>query len=410
MLLATIFFLSGLSLAAWLYLAFIRSSFWRTDQRLEGPDVSFRNWPKVDIVVPARNEGDLLDRTLSSLLQQDYPGPFHIYLVDDRSEDDTGAVARKMAASLGGAAGLTVITGTEPPDGWTGKLWALEQGVRAAAPGEAPYLLFADADIVHPPASLRLLIGMAVDRRLDLASLMVMLQAQNRREKLGLAAFVYFFAKLYPFRQVNDPGCRTAAAAGGVLLIRRQALAAAGGLTPVAAALIDDCALAARLKHHQGQTGRIWLGLAADHRSIRPYGGLSGIRQMVVRTAYTQLRYSPLLLTATVFGMVLLYLLPPVAALFGLGLAVFRGTAMDWGIALAGFGAWTLMTVTFLPLNRLYAAPVWQATLLPLAGLLYTLMTLDSARLHRQGQGGAWKGRFNPSKNLIGAKAKRPKI
>ncbi|MDA8163936.1 MAG: glycosyltransferase, partial [Desulfobacteraceae bacterium] len=210
---APILLLTGLSLAAWIYLAWGRSGFWRTGQRLGTGGPALERWPAVAVLVPARNEGDLLGRTLPSLLRQEYPGSFHVGLIDDRSADHTGAVARKLAAGLDLAARLTVVAGREPPSGWTGKLWALEQGLRAVP--ATPYVLFTDADIVHPPDSLRQLVGMAEARRLDLASLMVTLRAAGRGERLGLAAFVYFFAKLYPFRRVSDPGRRTAAAAGG---------------------------------------------------------------------------------------------------------------------------------------------------------------------------------------------------
>ena len=389
--------ISAISLAAWVYLTLFRGLFWRTDQRLQLPpagQLSHPAWPRVSILVPARNEAALLPFTLPSLLKQDYPGEFHIFLVDDSSEDDTGEIAAQIAAALGFPERLTVIAGRPKPAEWTGKLWAVEQGFRRADNYESPFLLFTDADILHPSSGLRALVHKAQAQKLDLVSLMVKLRAQSVWEKLWLAAFVYFFAKLYPFRRVNDDHNRTAAAAGGVLLLRKEALLDSGGLAPLSKALIDDCALAAQIKRKQkGKTGKIWLGLAPEHESIRAYHGLQGIWSMVSRTAYAQLNYSVPLLAATILGMLLLYLVPPASGISGL--LFFSNPTASGGLAACGLAAWLLMASTFLPLVRWYDGPAYLALFLPVAGFYYTLMTIDSAIRHWLGRGGGWKGRFH---------------
>jgi len=383
-----------LSLLIWLGLLLGWGQFWRADQRLpdlaELPELS--EYPAVCAIIPARNEAELLPTTLRSLLRQSYPGPFQIIVIDDHSQDGTAAVARNLADELKATERLTVLAGQPLPPGWSGKLWAMEQGVRQALETSPPphYLLLTDADIDHPRHSLQQLVRYAHHHHLDLTSLMVRLRCQSFWEKALIPAFVFFFQKLYPFAWVNDPRRPMAAAAGGCILVRPQALERIGGLRRVRQALIDDCALAQAVKSTAapGQ-GRIWLGLTTQIHSLRPYPSLQTIWQMVARTAYTQLHYSPLWLLVSLVGMAMVYLVAP------LGL----GWGLMGGYGIMGFLAaitWGLMAWAYWPTLRLYRlSPIWTLAL-PAIALLYTLMTLDSARRHWQGQGGAWKGRVYP--------------
>ncbi len=351
--------LSALVLTGWLYLALFHDSFWRLlfDERSADPAA----WPSIDIIVPAREEADALPRTLPSLLAQDYPGAWQIILVDDHSRDGTGDIARTL--------GLTVITPPALQEGWAGKVAAMNAGV---AHSQADYILFTDADIEHPPDSLRRLAARAVDRDLALTSRMVRLHCASLAEKLLVPAFVFFFAMLYPFRRAN-------AAAGGVMLVRRRALDTIGGLARIKSALIDDCALAKAIRD---TGGRIELTLTDDIRSLRPYPRFADIHHTIARTAYTQLNYSPWLLAGTCLGMALLFLWPPLSLLTASPLAAAFGCA-----------AWLIMSAIYLPMVRFYKQPAAMALTLPLAAALYVLATIDSARLHRQGKGGHWKGR-----------------
>jgi hopene-associated glycosyltransferase HpnB len=393
--------LTLLSLLIWLGLLGFRGQFWQADQRLEKETSERRQeesemlHPSVCAVIPARNEAELLPITLRSLLTQNYPGTFSIILVDDHSTDGTTQVATEAAQSLGKAQQLNILAAAPLPAGWTGKLWAMEQGIRHGETFAPDYFLLTDADIQHGSATLHQLVAKAQTEDLDLASLMVLLRCQSRWEKLLIPAFVFFFQKLYPFRWVNDFHNLTAAAAGGCILIRREALDRIGGIQAVRQALIDDCALAQAVKS-SGQNsvsqatphspGKIWLGLTALTCSLRPYPTLSSIWDMVARTAYTQLNYSPWLLLGTLLGMSLIYLVP-------CGGAVIGGITGNWAMAIAASTAWLLMAVAYLPTLRLYRQPGWLAFSLPAIAFLYTLMTLDSALRHYQGRGGAWKGR-----------------
>jgi hopene-associated glycosyltransferase HpnB len=358
---------------AWGWLLLFRGNFWTADQRLNGggPDREF--WPDVVAVIPARDEAPTVGVTVASLLNQDYPGLVRVVVVDDGSTDGT-------AEAAGSDPRLTVVAGQPLEPGWTGKLWAMNQGLAKAAEvaPEARYVLFTDADIEHDPGNLRRLVDKAEWESLDLVSLMVRLRCESFWERLLIPAFVFFFQKLYPFRWVNDPDSRTAGAAGGCMLVRLLALREAGGLGPIRDRVIDDCALGALLK----KEGPIWLGLARDGtRSLRAYEGLGEIWRMVARTAFVQLDHSPFKLLGTLVGMTFLYLLPPASAFLGHP---------------TGVAAWLLMALAYWPTLRLYERPAWEGLLLPLAGLLYTLMTLDSARRHWLGRGGAWKGRSYP--------------
>lgn len=394
--------LTFLSLMIWIGLLCFRGQFWRTDQRLaEGetePQQSVLElYPSVCAVVPARNEAALLPVTLRSLLNQEYPGAYSVILVDDYSTDGTASVAQQVAQELNKSWQLKIIPGVPLPAGWTGKLWAMEQGIRHAQNLTPPpdYLLFTDADIEHDSGNLRRLVAKAQQADLDLVSLMVLLRCQDLWERFLIPAFVFFFEKLYPFRWVNDSTNPTAAAAGGCILIRREALNRIGGIQVVRQALIDDCALAQAVKssgcsENTESRGRIWLGLTSLTRSLRPYPSLASIWEMVARTAYTQLNYSPLLLLGTLGGMTLVYLVPPVGAILG-------GLTGNWLVAIAGLAGWLLMAVAYFPIVRFYKCSLGLAFSLPAIAFLYTLMTLDSALKHWQGRGGAWKGRVYSS-------------
>ena len=273
----------------------------------------------------------------------------------------------------------TVLTGAKRPEGWTGKLWAVSQGVALASERDAPdYVWLTDADIAHTPENLTHLIARAEEDGLVLTSLMAKLHCKSWSERFFIPAFVYFFDMLYPFRWVNDPKKKMAAAAGGCMLIQRAALEAAGGIAAIRHEIIDDCAMGRLMK---GQ-GPIWLGLTNRARSIRPYQGMGEIRRMVARSAYAQLHYSPLLLLGTLIGLILIFLAPPAWALFAEG--------DSW---IAGAVSWGLMAASFRPMLRFYGrSPLWGLAL-PAIGALYALFTLDAAIQHWCGRGGMWKGR-----------------
>jgi hopene-associated glycosyltransferase HpnB len=375
-----------LSLLIWLYLLACRGGFWRSAERLDGAPAPRESWPAVTAVVPARNEAEVIGESLASLLAQDYPGPLTVILVDDHSEDATAERARAAAADSRDPQRFRLVRAAALPPGWTGKLWALQQGTQAA-PAATAFFWFSDADISQPSDALRRLVAKAESEDRDLVSLMVALRCESVWERLLIPPFIYFFQKLYPFAWVKDPAKATAAAAGGCVLLRQQALRRIGGIATIRDALIDDCALAGAVKASRPPGSRgIWLGLGTEARSIRPYSGLGVIWDMVARSAYNQLRHQPLLLAGTLAGMVLTYLVPP--------LLLFAYPWHQQGLPAAlGALAWLLMSLSLLPTLRLYGQSPWLAPLLPLAAALYSAMTFDSAWRHWRGRGGQWKGR-----------------
>jgi hopene-associated glycosyltransferase HpnB len=361
-------FPAALSLAIWVYLLFGHGRFWQGGPTLAPSRPSIA--PPVTVIVPARDEAASIGRCLRSLLAQDYPGELRILLIDDGSRDGTGEAARTLADPR-----LTVIDGADRPPGWSGKLWAVQQGVAAS---RTSLLLFCDADIEHRPAHVSTLVAKLQADGLDMVSEMVALNCESVAERALVPAFVFFFAMLYPFSLVNDPGSRVAAAAGGTVLLRAEALEAAGGLAAMRDALIDDVTLATRLKAR----GRIWLGHSQLAASIRPYPAAADVWRMVARTAYVQLRFSYWLLAGTVAGMVVVWLVPPAAALFGHGLA-----------RVAGLLGWGAMIVAFAPTLQRFRLTLLWALFLPLTAAFYTAATIGSAADHMRGRGVVWKRR-----------------
>jgi hopene-associated glycosyltransferase HpnB len=370
-----------LLLVLWLYLLAWRGGFWCAAQRDGRPDLAGPTvWPAIVAVIPARDEAATIARTVQSLLGQDYPGPLDLIVVDDGSQDATAAIAAGAADSADARARLTVLQGRPLPAGWTGKVWAQKQGIEQARARTPPpkYLLLTDADIVYAPRALRSLVARAENGPTVLTSVMAKLHCESFAEKCLVPAFVFFFQMLYPFAWVNRRGTATAAAAGGCMLVRADALAASGGIERIRSALIDDCALARQLK----AVGPIWLGLSQRIESIRRYETFDAIRSMVTRSAYAELRYSPLRLTAAVIGMTLTFVAGPLLALVGEG-----------ATALLGFATWAAMVIAFRPILRFYGLhPAWGVAL-PIIAIVYTVWTVESALQYARGEGGAWKGR-----------------
>jgi hopene-associated glycosyltransferase HpnB len=335
-------------------------------------------------VIPARDEADSIGQSVGSLLRQDYPGRFSIVVVDDQSSDGTAAVASAAASAASGAGRLQIISGSDVPPGWTGKLWAMRQGLAVVeADAEPPeFVLFSDADIAYAPRMLRRLVAIARAKDSVLTSVMVKLRCESLAERWLAPAFVFFFQMLYPFAWVNDPRRSAAAAAGGCMLARRSALGLAGGLDALRSALIDDCALGALMKRR----GAIWLGLTEDAHSLRAYPTFADFGRMVARSAFAELRYSPFRLVGAVAGMALVYVAPPLFALAAHGVARWAGAL-----------AWATMALSMAPTLRLYARPLTGGFALPAIAVAYLVFTLQSAVQYWRGRGGYWKGRFQAS-------------
>jgi hopene-associated glycosyltransferase HpnB len=320
---------------------------------------------------------------IQSLLEQNYPGPLRIFVIDDHSTDDTSGVV--AAAASGRDDRLTILSADPLPTGWTGKMWALAQGVERAAEFSTEYFLFTDADIVHAPDSVRSLVAMAQASNLDMVSMMVKLRCESLAERALIPAFVFFFFMLYPPAWVNDRQKQTAAAAGGDILVRAEALDRIGGIATIRGELIDDCALAREIKRNGG----IWLGLTQNARSIRRYEGFGGVGSMISRNAFYQLRHSVWLLIGTLLSLGITYLAPPVLVFFG-----------GWAAVIGGL-AWLLMTLTFWPIVHFYGlSPLWAASL-PLVALFYAGATVHSAVQYWMGRGGEWKGRAQDTDRTV---------
>ncbi len=371
-------YFAAIPFAIWLYLLLARGTFWRLSEDATAPGLLVK-WPRVVAVVPARNEAGTIARAVAGLACQDYPGAFEIIVVDDQSEDGTATLAQQAAAESGATRRVTVHSVRALPPGWTGKLWALNEGMQVAASQSAEFFWFTDADIEHAPDTLRRLMFRAEKESLDLASLMVLLQAKTFPERLLIPPFLYFFLMLYPPRWIADPNASTAGAAGGCILLRRNVLAPVRGIASIRGEVIDDCALARAVKKNGG---RIWMGLTRTSVSLRSYGTFAEIRDLVARTAFTQLHYSFVFLLIALAGLFATFLIP--------WFSFLAGDDPAWFLASTAI---CLMAVTFGVTVRFYGLPWPWALTLPIAAVFYGYATLLSAVRYWLGRGGQWKGR-----------------
>jgi hopene-associated glycosyltransferase HpnB len=370
--------LATIPLAIWIYLFFARGNFWQLHEDGTEPKAVGR-WPRVVAIAPARNEAQTIARAVTSLAKQEYPGEFSILVVDDHSEDGTAEFAQKAAKECGAMEKIVVHSAAELPQGWTGKVWAMNEGVRAATKGAPDYFWLTDADIEHAPDTLQRLVSRAERDSLDLASLMVLLQAKTFPERLLIPPFLYFFLMLYPPRSIASPKARTAGAAGGCILLRSSALERIGGFAAIRGEVIDDCALARAVKK---SGGKIWMGLTRASVSLRSYGSFAEIRDLIARTAFTQLRYSLFLLVATLLALFATYILP--------FLSFFEGEDPGWFLAATAI---CLMAVSYGVTVRFYNLKFLWALTLPIAATFYAYATCLSAVRYWFGRGAQWKGR-----------------
>lgn len=366
-------------LAIWVYLLMAHGGFWKV-WRLLAPAPSLDAVDgTVAVVIPARDEQEVIASSIRSLLQQKSVGSIHIFVVDDHSSDETAQAARQAARGCGLPDSISVICGSDLPAGWTGKLWAVQQGIQEASKMNPGFLLLTDADIQHSPDNVATLVAIAEAGKYDLASFMVKLHCRSLAERLLIPPFVFLFFLLYPPNWIRDPRHRVAGAAGGCMLIRPSALERAGGITAIRNEIIDDCALARAVKL---SVGRVWLGLTSDTRSDRSYGSFAEIECMISRTAFNQLNHSPALLAGAVVGLLITYLIPLALILTG-----------DRGLVVVGAVSWLLMSVAYIPMVRFYGlSPAWSLTL-PFSACFYMLATIHSALKFWTGRGGEWKGR-----------------
>lgn len=372
---------AALALAIWIYLIAARGDFWRTRKFDDlTPAPGFVNWPSIAVVVPARDEAAGVAGCVTSILSQPYPGALSMILVDDQSQDGTSQIASDAAAAISASDRLTVLQGRPLPSGWTGKLWAVKQGLTMVEGRSSPpdYILLTDADIVYSGDVLMRLAARAQNDKFAMTSVMAKLHCESFAEKYLIPAFIFFFGMLYPFGWVRNPSRSTAAAAGGCILARWDALRNAGGIDVIRGSLIDDCALGARLK----MQGPVWLGFSQDVKSVRASDTIANVGQMISRSAYAQLRYSVSILIGTILAMGLVFLAPILIALFGHGFAA--------GLAAV---AWLLMALAFQPTLRYYGQSALWGLALPIIAIAYMVFTVNSAVQHFQGRGGMWKGR-----------------
>lgn len=372
-------YLTGLSAFIWVILFFFRGWFWRVAFLPATTPENHSSFPTVAVVVPARDEAESIATTIQSLLKQDYQGRVHIVLVDDHSSDNTGLLAKRAAEQVGGLDRLTILQGEALPAGWTGKMWAVCQGIAKARSLNPDYILLTDADITHAPDNIRELVACAQANDLDLTSLMVRLNCETFVERALIPAFVYYFFMLYPQRWIASDKSPVAGAAGGCMLVRPEALDRIGGFEAIRDALIDDCSLAAAIKK---SGGKICLGVTQTTVSSRRYISATEIWNMIARTAFTQLRYSVWLLLFTLVALAIIFVVPPLVGVWG------RGPEQILALV-----AWGAMAVSFLPTLRLYRRSWVWGLVLPLVTIFYASATIGSAVRYWCGKGGQWKGR-----------------
>ena len=370
---------ASLCLVAWLYLLLAHGRFWMV-RRLAAQNLPLAKIAgPIAVVIPARNEAAVIGRSVSSLLQQSCASSLHIFVVDDNSADGTADAARLPATEMFPAERLTVVSGRPLPHGWSGKLWAVQQGIERALASNPQFLLLTDADIEHSPENVATLVALAEAGDYDLASFMVKLHCRSLAEKLLIPAFVFFFFLLYPPEWIRNSRRKTAGAAGGCILVRPAALERIGGIAAIRQEIIDDCALARAVK---STGGKVWLGVTIDTRSLRPYNSFAEIERMIARTAFNQLRHSVWLLLGAIAGMALLYVLP-------LGLLASKSPLL----ASIGGVSYLLMAAIYCPMVRFYGLnPLWGLAL-PFSAMFYMAATIDSAVKYWSGRGGEWKGR-----------------
>ena len=373
-------FIAGATcLVSWLYLLTANGGFWRVS-RLGAPVPPRQNLGgTIAVVIPARDEAGAIGATVQSLLAQTYAQAIRIVVVDDHSSDGTAEAARRAASDSGRAEAVDVITGRPLPSGWTGKVWAMQQGVEQAMQTNPAFLLLTDADIQHDADNVATLVAIAESGNYDLTSFMVKLHCRSLAERLLIPAFVFFFFMLYPPVWISEQRRKTAGAAGGCMLVRPQALQRAGGMAAIRDRIIDDCALAAAVKR---SGGRVWLGVTPGTRSTREYASFAEIERMIARTAFHQLRHSALLLVGSLLGLAITYLLPIALLLTG-----------EPQLVALGAMSWLLMAMAYAPMVRFYGlTPAWALTL-PAAAVFYMAATVHSAVKFWSGRGGEWKGR-----------------
>jgi len=371
---------AAIPLLIWIYLIFGRGWFWRPAKYLTPAPLPRVAGKRIAIVMPARDEAAVIGQAITSLMLQDYSGPVHIFVVDDASTDGTADLARHTADRVGKSELLTVIGSQPLPVGWTGKLWALSQGIAAAERWRPDYLLLTDADIHHGPCTVAELAAIAESENSDLVSFMITLSSRTNAEKALLPAFVFFFLLLYPPGWVRSRHYRTAGAAGGCILTRREALEGIGGLSEIRNEVIDDCALARSVK---SRGGRLWIGLTRTSESIRPYGSVWEIARMISRTAFNQLQHSLLQLILAIAAVLATFVMP-VALLF----------SRERSVVAVGAAAILLMICGYAPILRFYGRSMLWCLALPLIAIFYAGVTIYSAFAYWTGRGGYWKGRI----------------
>ncbi len=366
-------------LSAWVYLLTARGGFWKV-WRLDSSVVPKQSLHGlVAVVVPARDEAAVIGDTVRSLLGQTCAEHIRIFVVDDHSSDGSAEIALRAAQACGRVNAMKVIRGSALPAGWTGKLWAVQQGIDQALQTDPEFLLLTDADIWHARDNVATLVAIADSGKLDLTSFMVKLHCRSCAERLLIPAFVFFFFMLYPPAWIRDPRRRVAGAAGGCMLVRPQALQEAGGMAAIRDRIIDDCALAYAVKR---SGGRVWLGVTPDTCSTREYTSFGEIERMIARTAFNQLQHSAALLVGSIIGLAITYLLPLALLLSGNGV-----------LATIGALCWLLMAIAYAPVVCFYGLAAGWALTLPVAASFYMFATIHSAFKFWSGRGGEWKGR-----------------